>query len=64
MVCFLNATLGVNVVMALTYLVVGPFSAATARRLVSDGSFEQLAKPEAQRTRGKRSGMETRLLSL
>lgn len=34
MLCFLNASLGVNVVMALIYLFVRPFSSATVRRLV------------------------------
>lgn len=37
MLCFLNASLGVCVVMALINLFVRPFSAATVRRLVSDG---------------------------
>ncbi|CAM9381379.1 unnamed protein product, partial [Ectocarpus fasciculatus] len=36
MLCFLNASLGVNVVMAITYLFVRPFSAATVRRLNSN----------------------------
>ncbi|CAM9241241.1 unnamed protein product [Ectocarpus sp. 12 AP-2014] len=36
MLCFLNASLGVIVAMALTYLFVRPFSAATVRRLNSN----------------------------
>ena len=41
MLCFLNASLGVNVVMALTYLFVRPFSSATVRRLVRKGSSRE-----------------------
>lgn len=33
--CFFNISLGVNIVMGMTYLFVRPFSAATVRRLVS-----------------------------
>eukprot|EP00903_Cladosiphon_okamuranus_P020541 g18854.t1 len=36
MLCFLNASLGVNVVMALIYLFVRPFSSATVRKLNSN----------------------------
>lgn len=36
-VCFLNASLGVNIVMGLTYLFVRPFSASAVRRLVRGG---------------------------